>query len=355
MVAIAKDSDNQRPELKRARSFTNGYMSPEQARGDDADQRSDIFSFGCIFYELLSGRRAFEGETTSDMLANILKSDVDLSRLPPSLDPRLVEILTRCLEKNPRAALACRRRRSHASSKRSWTGRRPQRSRARPLTDVVAALEMGGGGRGHRWSAALTAGYARVVAEAGEPIASVTRLSIPLPEGQQFSNVGRPIVALSPDGTNVIYVANRRLYLRPLSGYESRAIPGSEHMGAILNPVFSPDGQSVAFASVGDAALKRMPISGGAAVTICTIDALFGLSWSEQGILFGQPKGVLRVSPDGGTPDVVVVCRRRRNGRRSADAAGWKGGAVLDQEDGRRVGQGSRSSCSRWEAAFEKR
>ncbi len=79
-----------------------GYMSPEQARGVDADQRSDIFSFGCVFYELLSGRRAFEGETTSDTLANILKSDVDFSRLPASLPPRLREILTRCLEKDPK-------------------------------------------------------------------------------------------------------------------------------------------------------------------------------------------------------------------------------------------------------------
>ena len=95
------------------------------------------------------------------------------------------------------------------------------------------------------------------------------RLSLPLPEGQQFSNIGRPIIALSPDGTNVVYVANRRLYLRPMSGYESRVIPGSEEPGAVLNPVFSPDGQAVAFASVGDAAIKRLPISGGAAVTIC--------------------------------------------------------------------------------------
>ena len=81
---------------------TAGYMSPEQAKGLDADHRSDIFSFGCIFYELLSGRRAFAADTASESLANVLKSDVDLAALPPDLNPRLVEMLRRCLEKDPR-------------------------------------------------------------------------------------------------------------------------------------------------------------------------------------------------------------------------------------------------------------
>ena len=93
---------------------------------------------------------------------------------------------------------------------------------------------------------ALAAGYGAWTLKP-QPARAVTRFSIPLPEGQQFSNVGRPILALSPDGTNLVYVANRRLYLRPMSGYESRPIAGSEHTGAVLNPVFSPDGQSVAF------------------------------------------------------------------------------------------------------------
>src|SRR5687768_15693235 len=81
---------------------TVGYMSPEQAKGLGADQRSDIFSFGCIFFELLSGRRAFEGDTASEQLANVIKSDVDVSRLPPALNPRLVDLLWRCLAKEPR-------------------------------------------------------------------------------------------------------------------------------------------------------------------------------------------------------------------------------------------------------------
>ncbi|MGQ0735860.1 MAG: protein kinase domain-containing protein, partial [Acidobacteriota bacterium] len=81
---------------------TAAYMSPEQAKGFEADQRSDLFSFGCILYELLTGRQAFEGDTASEILASVLKSDADLTALPSRLNPRLVELLRRCLEKNPK-------------------------------------------------------------------------------------------------------------------------------------------------------------------------------------------------------------------------------------------------------------
>ena len=81
---------------------TAGYMSPEQAKGDEADQRSDIFSLGCILYEMLTGRRAFEGETASEILAGVLKSEVDFAALPPRFNPRLIDLLRRCLEKNPK-------------------------------------------------------------------------------------------------------------------------------------------------------------------------------------------------------------------------------------------------------------
>src|SRR5262249_41079153 len=81
---------------------TAGYMSPEQAKGFEADQRSDIFSFGCILYELLTGRQAFDGDTTSEILASVLKIEVDFNPLPARLNPRLRELLRRCLEKNPK-------------------------------------------------------------------------------------------------------------------------------------------------------------------------------------------------------------------------------------------------------------
>src|SRR5262249_13831121 len=81
---------------------TAGYMSPEQARGRNADQRSDVFSFGCVLYEMLSGRQAFDGDDVSDVLASVLKSEVDFSLLPANLNPRIRELLRRCLQKNPK-------------------------------------------------------------------------------------------------------------------------------------------------------------------------------------------------------------------------------------------------------------
>ena len=124
---------------------TPGYMSPEQAKGLEADQRSDIFSFGCIFYELLTGQRAFDGDTTSEAMASILKSDVDFSRLPPALPPRLREVLARCLEKNPR---------------QRWHSAADVRLQIESLADaglrlhdgaITPVMEVGrGGGRGSR-------------------------------------------------------------------------------------------------------------------------------------------------------------------------------------------------------------
>jgi serine/threonine-protein kinase len=279
-------------------------MSPEQAKGFEADHRSDLFSVGCILYELLTGRQAFGGETASDILASVLKLDVDWSALPPRLNPRLVEILRRCLEKSPK-------KRWHAAAdvrveielligratvvdeprQEAPSPPRPLWKRARPL---AAGLIVGGIGVGAAMWALRPA-----------PVRPVSRFAIPLPEGQQFTNIGRQLVALSPDGTTLVYVANQRLFVRSMTDLEPREIPGSAHATAVLNPVFSPDGQAIVFYS--DGALKRMPVSGGSPITVCPATNVFGVSWDEAGILFGQnQQGILRVSADGGIPEVIV-------------------------------------------------
>jgi serine/threonine-protein kinase len=116
-------------------------------------------------------------------------------------------------------------------------------------------------------------------------------------------------VALSPDGTNVVYVANERLYLRPMSGLDTRAITGSKDNAS--SPVFSPDGRSVAFYSAGEGALKRVDIAGGAPVTIAKMDRPFGLSWSEQDtiIFAGSSRAIMRVNSRGGIPETLVPLR----------------------------------------------
>ena len=139
------------------------------------------------------------------------------------------------------------------------------------------------------------------------PPLAVTRSVFPLPEGQSFTNPGRNTVAISPDGARMVYVANSRLYLRSLSEVDARPITGTERFQNVINPVFSPDGQSVAFFTAGDNTIKRIAVTGGAAVTIAPATNPFGMSWGPDGIVFGQAgAGILRVSAAGGTPQVLV-------------------------------------------------
>ena len=286
---------------------TAGYMSPEQAKGFEADQRSDIFSFGCILYELLTGRQSFEGETASDILASVLKSEVDWNALPPRLNPRLIELLRRCLEKNPKNrwhAAADVRVEIDALIGRAVVVEEPQvaapaRMPFWKLAAIATTFALAG---------ALVAGAAAWWLKP-VPLQSVTRFMLTLPEGQAFTNAGRHVIALSPDGTNLVYVSQFQLYVRPLSGLEGRPIAGTQSPAGtgVINPAFSPDGQSIVFRHGAESSLKRVALSGGASLTICPADQVYGLSWHEDGIVFGQAgKGILRVSPNGGVPEVIA-------------------------------------------------
>jgi Tol biopolymer transport system component len=146
----------------------------------------------------------------------------------------------------------------------------------------------------------------------------VARFAVTLPQGQTFTGVSRQFVAISPDGTKVAYVANTRLYLRSISDLDARPIPGSESNSGLLNPVFSPDGGSIAFFSVDDNTIRRIAVAGGAAVTLCRTSSPLGMSWSDSGIVFAQARGnnfestenegrVLRVSANGGTPEQLIT------------------------------------------------
>jgi Tol biopolymer transport system component len=124
---------------------------------------------------------------------------------------------------------------------------------------------------------------------------------------QNFSSVSYPYVAVSPDGSQIVYVANGQLFLRSMSEFDSRAIPTAEGAG-IANPVFSPDGRSIAFVSATERAIKVIGLSGGQSVRICSIDdPPFGLTWNREGIVFGAAgKGIMRVLASGGTPETLV-------------------------------------------------
>jgi WD40-like Beta Propeller Repeat len=230
-----------------------------------------------------------------------------LDALPPRLNPRLTDLLRRCLEKNPK-------KRWHAAADvrveiESVMGR--ALAVEEPRTPVAASVRPW-------WKRAIPVGAALVVGAvvAGyaawrlkpEPASLVARFVVPLPENQNFTNAGRQLVAVSPDGSKLAYVANQRLYLRSMSTVEAHEIAGSEIAAGLLNPVFSADGQSLAFFSRADGTLKRLAVTGGAAVTICAATDPYGISWDEYGIVFGQAgNGILRVSANGGTPEVIAA------------------------------------------------
>jgi len=258
---------------------TAAYMSPEQAKGFQADGRSDVFSFGCVLYEMLTGRQAFQGDTAAEILASVLVRDVDFTLLPPHLNPRIQELPQRCLQKNPRnrwqaagdlraelETIANAPRVVNGVTDRSIVQPRPLWKRAIPI--VITAI--------------VFSALASVIAWRLKPAPSVSvgRFSIFLPSGQIFTRTRSHVLAISPDGTNLVYVANRQLFVRRLDEMTSHPIPGTDL--DVGSPTFSPDGRSVAFFSFQDNSIKKIAINGGAAVTLCTGCAAtlgYGVSW----------------------------------------------------------------------------
>ena len=287
---------------------TAAYMSPEQAKGFPADHRSDVFAFGTVLFEMLTGRQPFQGDTAPDVLASVLVREPDLESLPPRLNPRLHDLLRRCLEKSPkrrwqamgdvRAEIETIAIDPHGASAVAYASAPPRPLWRRAIPIVATAIIASG----------LT-GFGVWTVKRLPPL-PVVRFTLTLPEGQQFTNVGRQVIAISPDGKQIVFVANQRLYLRPISALEALPISGAEAEGGVLSPAFSPEGQFIAFWSAADQTLKRIAVTGGAAVTICPISRPFGLRWDRDGIEVGQgSKGILRVPENGGKPELLITVK----------------------------------------------
>jgi Tol biopolymer transport system component/predicted Ser/Thr protein kinase len=288
---------------------TAAYMSPEQAKGFPADHRSDIFSFGSLLFEMLTGRQPFQGDTAPEVLASVLVREADISRLPADVNPRIVELVRRCLEKHP---------------KRRWQAIGDVRAEleaiaAAPRTQPMAALPAPA--RRPLWRRALWPVTSLVVvgtlaAATGWtlkrlPPQPVVRFSITLPAGQRFSAMSRRGVAVSPDGLLVAYAADRRINIRPIRDLLGFPLQGAESAEGVSSPAFSPDGKSLVFYCSDDGTLKRIALSGGAAVTLCPAVNPTGVTWDAGGIVFAQStsegRHVLRVPVSGGTPQVLVT------------------------------------------------
>jgi serine/threonine-protein kinase len=281
---------------------TAGYMSPEQARGKSVDKRADIWAFGVVLFEMLSGRRLFSGETVSDILAAVLRQKIDWKFLPASTPVAVRRLLGRCLDRDPKerlrdigeARIAIEAREEFEAAVASATPVWP------PSVALAAA------------AALMTAGLMlwapwRPAPEPPTPV----RLSVELGADVSLAAEVGPAAILSPDGKLLVFAARKaagerpQLYARRLSQLAASPLSGTEDAG---DPFFSPDGQWIAFFAGGK--LKKVAVTGGAAVTICDAPDPRGGTWSEDGTIFFTPStfvGLSRVSSAGGTAEVLTT------------------------------------------------
>jgi serine/threonine-protein kinase len=288
---------------------TAAYMSPEQARGATVDRRADIWAFGCVVFEMLTGRRAFEGDTVSDTLAAVLRADPEWRRLPAGLHPRLRLMLERCLTKNGKD------RYQGIADARVDVQHVLLDPRGGLTADVQQAYP-NAATRLFRWvalTAVVTAVVVGVAVWTLRPSAPRpnSRLTHVLPAGQTFTSTRHPMLAVAPDGSAVVYVANERLFLRRLDELEATPIRGTEGtaspMGAVSTPFFSPDGRSVGYWDSVDEALKRIDVNGGTPLVLARATLVRGASWGLDGtILYATPEGIRSVRAEGGESQLLV-------------------------------------------------
>ena len=285
---------------------TAAYMSPEQASGKAVDKRADVWAFGVVLYEMLTGTRPFVGDDVSKTLAHVIAIDPDWSTLPKNVPPVLGTFLRGCLEKNQKQRVGdIRDMRLAMEGAFETTGSTPTEPGVGPALPVwqrpvaIAAAVL----------ASLAVGGVAVwtLTRPGPPPADpVVRFSVPLGAEQAFTPISRHLVALSPDGTQLVYQTDSQLYLRRLDQLEATAIPGTQE-GDGRSPFISPDGEWIGFWAGGQ--LKKVAMSGGAAVTLGDVTNPWGVSWgADDMILVGQgPNGIWRVPGTGGTPEVVIT------------------------------------------------
>jgi serine/threonine-protein kinase len=277
---------------------TAGYMSPEQARGKEVDKRADIWAFGVVLYEMLTGKATFEGETVSDTLAAVLRADIEWKELPAGIPSKVRRLLQHCLERDPRkrlrdigdAWLEMDADDEHAEP--AAPPPVPSRQNGMWWLGWAAAVVMGGAGLG--WAL-----LHRPVAE-DRPVVRWTY--------SQKALFAAP--ALSPDGTKLQFTvlgsAGLSLVLRMLDQREASPLPGSERM---LLGEFSPDGQwVVAFQGESNSKLQKLPVTGGTPITLADAAAPSGVTWGDDGtIVFSAGKGLMRISSSGGAPESLTT------------------------------------------------
>jgi len=292
------------------------YMAPEQIEGGDVDARTDIWAFGCVVYEILTGRRPFEGKSQMSVMGAILERDPpSIGDLQPIAPPALARLVRTCLAKAPddrfQSAHDLCLQLQWIQDGGSAVGLAAPVVVQRKRRDRVLWLAI----------AAATGVFAAGLAwwfKPAPPVQQVvTRFRHWLPDGQNFTRPGRHVLAISPDGTKIVYVANQQLYLRTMDQLEAQPIRGTNEDP--LEPVFSPDGQWVAYfvpLTAGTTTtgpilnLKKIAVSGGLPITLGQVGPPFGADWRNGLIVTGvnaQVSGIQAVSDAGGPARMLVT------------------------------------------------
>jgi eukaryotic-like serine/threonine-protein kinase len=290
---------------------TAGYMSPEQARGLPADKRADVWSFGVVLCEMLTGARTFAGETVSDTLAAVLRADLDWAALPADTPASIRRLLRRCLERDRKKRL---RDIGDALLEIDEATTPPATEAAPPATRRERAF----------WIAALVVSVAGVAlwawlrSPALPGPRPVMRWTTTLPLGDPFTSV-----TMSPAGLHLAYFGmpssgSRQLLLRPLDQLEAKPLVSMSLGPAGLipaNPVwFSPDGRWIGYFDTADRKLKKVPVTGGAPISLCALTRFRGASWgTDDNIIFTDNAGGLSLIPAaGGQPQAFITPERTK-------------------------------------------
>ena len=279
---------------------TAAYMSPEQARGMSVDKRTDIWAFGCVLYEMLTGRQTFSGNTISDTLAAVLRAEPDWPSLPAATPIAVRRLLRRSLEKDTK------RRLQHIGDARLELDE-PDAAEARPtdarprrrVWPLVAATGVG----------AAIVGFVAWMLAPPPTAAPVTRFTIPIPASAPLPSTIGASIALSPDGRTLVYVGGNppALMKRQLDGLGFEPVRGAEIGTA---PFFSPDSAWIGFYAGGK--LKKVPVDGGLAVTICDVPPIAGAgstpgaTWGDDGTIVVAHGDLYKVAASGGILELIL-------------------------------------------------
>jgi serine/threonine protein kinase len=261
---------------------TAAYMSPEQAKGKAADRRADIWAFGVVFYEMLTGKQLFTGETVGETLASVIKEEPALDTLPAAVRP----LIARCLQKDPRRRLqAIGEARLMLEDPEAAAAPAPSRSRLRFLPWVAAGL-----------MTLAAAAVAFVHFREPAPEKHAIKFQVPPPDKSNFNGY-----RLSPDGRNLAFIAGgaglSRLMVRSMDSLEARTFPGTD--GASL-PFWSADSAWIGFFVVTENKLKKVSVNGGPPQTLCDVPNRAGGTWNQDGVILFASGGVIQRVPQAG-------------------------------------------------------